>query len=94
MILDLSQTRLVDHTVMEKLHELERDFAEHHRKLHVTGFEEHLPPPTILMRPAKKWPKKRTRSLNHECLPAVVPDHPSPASLHPGARREPSSLEA
>jgi MFS superfamily sulfate permease-like transporter len=41
VILDLSQTHIVDHTVMEKLHDLEREFEQHNRKLHVTGLEEH-----------------------------------------------------
>jgi MFS superfamily sulfate permease-like transporter len=39
--LDLSQTRLVDHTVMEKLHAVQREFAQHGGRLHVTGLEEH-----------------------------------------------------
>jgi MFS superfamily sulfate permease-like transporter len=41
VMLDLSRTRLVDHTVMEKLHELEREFHEQGRGLRVTGLEEH-----------------------------------------------------
>jgi len=41
VILDLSETRLVDHTVMEKLHELEADFEEKHRKLVVRGLDQH-----------------------------------------------------
>jgi MFS superfamily sulfate permease-like transporter len=38
---DLSGARLVDHTVMEKLHEMERDFEQLGRRLHVTGLDEH-----------------------------------------------------
>jgi MFS superfamily sulfate permease-like transporter len=41
VVVDLSETRLVDHTVMEKLHELEREFAERGRKLTVAGLAEH-----------------------------------------------------
>ena len=41
VILDLSETRLVDHTVMEKLHELEIDFEQKHRKLLIRGMESH-----------------------------------------------------
>ena len=41
VILDLSQTKLVDHTVMEKLHELEMDFEQKHRKLVIRGLEMH-----------------------------------------------------
>jgi MFS superfamily sulfate permease-like transporter len=39
---DLAETHLVDHTVMEKLHELERDFEREHRHLHVRGLEQHV----------------------------------------------------
>jgi MFS superfamily sulfate permease-like transporter len=42
IILDMSDTRLVDHTVMEKLHELEREFTEQQLKLEIIGLEEHL----------------------------------------------------
>jgi MFS superfamily sulfate permease-like transporter len=41
VVLDLSETHLVDHTVMEKLHELQREFAEHDRRLEVVGLEGH-----------------------------------------------------
>ncbi len=41
VIVDLSETQLVDHTVMEKLHELEHEFAETNSKLIVRGLEEH-----------------------------------------------------
>lgn len=42
VILDLSQSCLVDHTVMEKLHELQMDFALDKRDLQVTGLDEHV----------------------------------------------------
>ncbi|MBI3466850.1 MAG: SulP family inorganic anion transporter [Planctomycetes bacterium] len=41
--LDLSNTRLVDHTVMEKLHELEIEYHESHRELTITGLDDHRP---------------------------------------------------
>ncbi len=41
VVLDLSETHLVDHTVMEKLHELEREFEENNRRLVVTGLDKH-----------------------------------------------------
>lgn len=41
VILDLAETRLVDHTVMEKLHELREEFARTNRTLTVTGLENH-----------------------------------------------------
>ena len=43
LIVDLSDTDLVDHTVMEKLHELEGDFQREGLRLEVVGLEEHLP---------------------------------------------------
>jgi MFS superfamily sulfate permease-like transporter len=41
VVLDLSETVIVDHTVMENLHELEREFEDKNRKLVVTGLEKH-----------------------------------------------------
>ena len=41
VILDLSPAKLVDHTVMEKLHELQEDFQHDGRFLLVIGLEEH-----------------------------------------------------
>jgi MFS superfamily sulfate permease-like transporter len=41
VVMDLSETLLVDHTVMEKLHELEREFAERVRKLIIRGLDQH-----------------------------------------------------
>ena len=41
VVIDLSDTRIVDHTVMEKLHELEQEWARDGRMLQVTGLEAH-----------------------------------------------------
>jgi MFS superfamily sulfate permease-like transporter len=41
VIVDLSGTKLVDHSVMEKLHELEMDFAQAGLTLDVVGLEAH-----------------------------------------------------
>ena len=41
VVLDLSRTRLVDHTVMEKLHVLELEYEHAGRALHVVGLEGH-----------------------------------------------------
>jgi MFS superfamily sulfate permease-like transporter len=41
VILDMSHVHLIDHTVMEKLHEMEQEFEEAGRKLHVAGLEHH-----------------------------------------------------
>lgn len=42
LIVDLSEVDLVDHTVMEKLHELERDFELNGLTLQVVGLDEHF----------------------------------------------------
>ena len=41
IILDLSDTALVDHSVMEKLHELQRDFEDAGLRLEIQGMDEH-----------------------------------------------------
>ena len=41
VILDLSDTRLVDHSVMEKLHEIQEDFSAAGVKLEIVGLENH-----------------------------------------------------
>lgn len=41
VILNLSEAKLVDHTVMEKLHELQEDFLQEDRYLLVVGLKEH-----------------------------------------------------
>ncbi len=43
VVVDLSGTRLVDHSVMEKLHELEADFAANGKHLAVVGTDAHTP---------------------------------------------------
>jgi MFS superfamily sulfate permease-like transporter len=41
VIVDLEGTRLVDHTVMEKLHEQQEEWARDQRELVVTGLDRH-----------------------------------------------------
>ena len=43
IMLDLSHTKLVDHSVMEKLHELEQEFAHEGLRLEIVGLETHRP---------------------------------------------------
>jgi MFS superfamily sulfate permease-like transporter len=43
IVLDLSDTRLVDHTVMEKLHNLEEDYRAIGCELLIVGLEQHRP---------------------------------------------------
>ncbi len=43
IVLDLSETKYVDHSVMEKLHELQHDFEEEGLRLEVVGLDEHRP---------------------------------------------------
>ncbi|MGB0910703.1 MAG: HisA/HisF-related TIM barrel protein, partial [Nitrospirales bacterium] len=43
VVLDLSETYLVDHTTMAKLHEMEKEFKERQSTLVITGLEKHQP---------------------------------------------------
>ena len=43
VVLDLSETFLVDHTTMAKLHEMEKEFKEQQSTLVITGLEQHEP---------------------------------------------------
>jgi len=43
VVVDFTQCNLVDHSVMEKVHELERDFADAGLHLEVAGMEGHKP---------------------------------------------------
>jgi MFS superfamily sulfate permease-like transporter len=43
VILDLSRAKLVDHSVMEKLHDLDRDFDRAGLRLEIAGLENHEP---------------------------------------------------
>jgi MFS superfamily sulfate permease-like transporter len=41
LVIDLSEARLVDHSVMEKLHELQEDFEQEGLRLELVGLEDH-----------------------------------------------------
>ena len=43
VIVDLSNCKLIDHSVMEKLHDLERDFEAEDLKLEIRGLDRHRP---------------------------------------------------
>ena len=43
VVLDLSDTFLVDHTTMSKLHLMERDFEERQSRLEIIGLDQHQP---------------------------------------------------
>ena len=43
VVIDLSDTRLADHSVMEKLHQLEREFSEAGKRLSLIGLDSHTP---------------------------------------------------
>ena len=59
VVLDLSQTQLVDHSVMEKLHELEKEFTQAGKTLSVVGLDDHVPlsPHPLAARKAPARPK-------------------------------------
>jgi MFS superfamily sulfate permease-like transporter len=58
VVIDLTHTRLVDHSVMEKLHQLEHDFAHAGKRLTVVGLHNHTPPVKLGVR--TRW---RIRAL-------------------------------
>ncbi len=41
VVIDLSRARLVDHTVMERLHQLQEEFEQEHRRLELRGLDRH-----------------------------------------------------
>ena len=43
VIVDLSESTFIDHSVMDRLHELEREFSSNEWKLTVAGLENHDP---------------------------------------------------
>jgi MFS superfamily sulfate permease-like transporter len=65
VVVDLSDTRLVDHSVMEKLHELERELADRGGRLTVAGLDDHRP-----LSPHPHAARKQARRVAHE--PAEV----------------------
>jgi MFS superfamily sulfate permease-like transporter len=60
VVVDLGETRLVDHSVMEKLHELEREFTESGKVLKVVGLHEHRPLSKHPLAARKRAPAART----------------------------------
>ena len=56
VVVDLSETRLVDHTVMEKLHELQNDFAREGLSLEIEGLDGHRPLAAHPLAARKKMP--------------------------------------
>jgi len=56
VVVDLSETRLVDHTVMEKLHELQSDFAREGLSLEIAGLDDHRPLAAHPLAARKKTP--------------------------------------
>jgi MFS superfamily sulfate permease-like transporter len=59
VVLDFSESSLVDHTVMEKLHELERDLSIGAYHFSVVGLDEHRP---VSNHPKAARKKPRTRA--------------------------------
>jgi MFS superfamily sulfate permease-like transporter len=43
VVVDMSQVKLIDHSVMEHLHETEKDFKKAGREFHISGLENHKP---------------------------------------------------
>lgn len=65
VVLDLSETKLIDHTVMEKLHDLEKDFMTQNKTLRLMGLEEHKPlsKHPLAARKGRATPRKQPLTL-------------------------------
>ncbi len=72
LTLDLSSCTLVDHTVMTKLHELERVFADQGRSLNVVGLDYHRPLSAHPQAARKKSPPGSSSGID---LPTVLASH-------------------
>jgi len=93
VILDLSEVHLVDHTVMERLHDMEREFDEAHRKLHVVGLDNH----TKLSHHPHSARKRTRTSAAGAPAPAAGEESPNEpteaATAHPGTEGQPSGSD-
>ena len=67
VIIDLSKTRMVDHTVMEKLHQLECEFAQRGTALAIVGLDDHVVmsdhPAAARLRGVRRAPAERKAEL-------------------------------
>jgi MFS superfamily sulfate permease-like transporter len=75
--IDFSETRLVDHTVMEKLDEMQREFREQGRTLHLEGLDRHQ---SLSKHPTAA--RKKRLSLIETGIPGATVD-PASAPAHP-----------
>ncbi len=73
VILDLTETTFVDHTVMEKLHELETKFQSSSPSFEVVGLDDHTPFSLHPLAGRKKPASTSKASVPQETAPAVVP---------------------
>ena len=103
VVLDLSGTTLVDHTVMDKLHEIEKEFREAGSELVITGLERHQPLSALSDRGAARRAagggrRRRHRPVMSACwLPPDDARHAPPAPdldavRQPGRGRHASRL--
>jgi MFS superfamily sulfate permease-like transporter len=74
VIVDLSDTKLVDHSVMEKLHEMEQDFHQAGLRLEVVGLEGHNQLSAHPLAARKKGPAKlrRVTIVAHDLLDDLI----------------------
>lgn len=68
VIIDLSDTKLVDHSVMEKLHQMQQDFEQEGLTLTVTGLEAHRPVGAHELAARRAVPVKRVTVYAEERL--------------------------
>ena len=62
LIIDLSETRLIDHSTMERLHQLEQEFAAQSRHLEIRGLENHNPFSAHPLASRKRSPNSHSQS--------------------------------
>jgi len=87
VILDLSNTKLVDHSVMEKLHQMQMDFDEKGLELSIVGLDSHRPLSGHDLAARRKHPLRMRRltliaprELQDELEAALTREGPVPPS--------------
>lgn len=75
VVLDLSDTKLVDHSVMDKLHEMQRDFEQEGLALSIVGLEAHQPLASherAARRRRPTWVRRITIAADADLLPMLT----------------------
>jgi MFS superfamily sulfate permease-like transporter len=75
VLVDLSQTRLVDHTVMERLHSLQLEFVERNRALIIAGLDNHQTLSAHALASRKKPRDRQPKAPHRLTIPAWTSPH-------------------